>query len=382
MNSALLLLSLLSPPALHAPAWETAATDFEATDAYVEDAIEKGVVKDLVAMVDVKGERVYTTTQGLAEEDGIFRIFSMTKPITTVAALILVDRGKIDLDTPVAEYLPEFKDATVWEKGKEVEAKRPMTVRDLMRHTSGLTYGFFGTSHVDGLINQAGLYEGDLDQFSKRLAKVPLKHHPGTRFEYSLSSDVLGRVVEVVSEKSLSDFFDEEIFKPLGMKDTGFFVPEDDIERVLPSYGRTREGLVERDDAGMPGPTVDSGLYLGGAGLYGTAADYLAFCQMLLADGAHGDKRLLKKETVDEMFQDQLGELPGDMVLGGGGFGLGLGIKSRGAAKGTHWWGGAAGTGFWIDRERKIAGVFMIQNWMEIAHWNNFQTAVYEDLAK
>jgi CubicO group peptidase (beta-lactamase class C family) len=379
MNAALLLLPLLTQDAA------VQADRLAPLHEYLSQRIEDGAFMSVVAAVEIDGERAFTHSEGEVEPDAIFRIFSMTKPITAVVALTLVDEGKLDLDAPLGEYLPEFAEPEVLEGDERVPAERPITVRDLFRHTSGLTYGLFGDSPVDRMVSEADLYSGNLTRFAELLSALPLKHQPGTRFEYSLSCDVLGRVIEVVSGKSLPDVFQARIFDPLGMVDTGFSIPEDDVDRIPTLYGRTGEGLVEQEDTRLPPPHMEPPLYLGGAGLYSTADDYLRFCQMLLQDGALGEVRVLKEETVEEMFQDQLGERPGALMLAGSGFGLGLAVIRRtprgaGPGKSTGWWGGIAGTGFWIDRERDVAGVFMIQSWMELGHRGQFQSAVYRAL--
>ncbi len=379
MNLALLLLPLLAQDA------QPTVDRFDPVREHLAERIEGGAYRSVVAAVEVDGKRVFTHSGGGLEEDAIFRIFSMTKPITAVAAMMLVDAQELDLDAPLGEYLPEFTEMSVLEDGEEVAAEQPILVRDLFRHTSGLTYGFFGSSEADQRVNEADLYSGSLDRLSKILGSLPLKHQPGTRFEYSLSSDVLGRVVEVVSKQSLSEFFEERIFAPLGMDDTSFWLKKEELKRLPPTYARTRSGLVEQEDTGMGPPDQEPPLFLGGAGLYSTTSDYMRFCQMLLQGGALGEARLLKEETVDAMFTDQLGDRPGSLMLYGGGFGLGLAVTKRaprgpGPAPGTGWWGGAAGTGFWIDREQSVAGVFMIQNWMEMGHQTQFQSAVYKAL--
>ena len=379
MNVALLLLPLLGQDAA------VQADRLAPLHEYLSQRIEDGAFVSVVAAVDVDGERAFTHSEGGVEPDAIFRIFSMTKPVTAVGALILADEGKLDLDAPLGEILPDFAQPQVLEGDERVPAERPITVRDLFRHTSGLTYGLFGNSAVDRMVNEADLYSGNLTRFTERLGALPLKHQPGTRFEYSLSCDVLGRVIEVVSDQSLPEFLQARVFEPLGMVDTGFSVPEEDVDRVPTLYARTGEGLVEQGDTGLPPPHVEPPLYLGGAGLYSTTDDYMRFCRMLLQDGALGDVRILEAETVEEMFADQLGERPGALMLAGSGFGLGLAVTRRtprgaGPGKGTGWWGGIAGTGFWIDRERDVAGVFMIQSWMELGHRGQFQAAVYRAL--
>lgn len=390
MNSLLLLLPLLGVQ-------DHAATQdrFASVRDSLAQKIESGAYLEVVAAVEVKGQRVFEQAAGGLDSDAIFRIFSMTKPVTAVAAMTLVEEGKLDLDSPVSRYLPAFADQVVLtsvtdtESGEvemdEVAVENPMTVRDLLRHTSGLTYGFFGNSAVDKLVNEADLYSGDLERFADRLGALPLKHQPGTRFEYSLSSDVLGRVVEVASGKPLDVVFSERIFEPLGMVDTGFQIDAEDLPRVATTYTRGRGGLVASDSSGAPPPTAPATLFLGGAGLFSTTDDYLRFCNMLLAGGQAGDQRILSQASVDQMLRDHLGERPKGLILIGSGFGLGLAIvkntpRGHGPSAGTAWWGGAAGTGFWIDTERQITGVFMIQNMMELTHWHAFQGAIYAAL--
>ena len=368
---------------------------------HLEGQVEKGIYNGACAIVEVDGKRVLERAVGqrdvAGEEpmtlDTIFRIYSMTKPVTAAAALILVDEGKLDLDAPVEKYLPAFKDVQVAvEKDDDVElveCERAMTVRDLCRHTSGLTYGFFGNSHVDQLVRRANVMgpKRTNETMGQALAELPLKHQPGTRFEYSLSSDVLGRVIEVVSERSLGDFLEERIFEPLGMVDTGFRVPEDKRARVATCYRRVRGDLAEVGPRGALDPNGPVRHESGSGGLWSTADDYVLFCRMLLGDGAVGDTRVLTEASVEEMLTDQLGGMPAPMLrFKGGGFGLGLavtkGARARGAPEGTVWWGGLAGTGFWIDPKNETLGVFMIQNMNESLHANAFEYAVYRGIGR
>jgi CubicO group peptidase (beta-lactamase class C family) len=306
---------------------------------------------------------------------------SMTKPITTVAAMILVDEGKIGLDDPVSKYLPEFKNLRVLagkDKGDEtVEAKREPTIRDLMRHTAGLTYGFFGNSAVDQLYKKMGILStpGDsLQDTMVKLGKLPLAFQPGTRWNYSVGVDVLGRVVEVVSGKPLDEFFAERIFKPLDMKDTGFFVPEDKVDRFTGSHGTDKESkkLTVTEPAAKSRYRTKPKLLSGGGGCVGTARDYLRFCQMMLNGGELDGVRILKKETVAEMIKNQLEEEAmkaknsGKADVGEG-FGLGFGVQvgkdnpvtSRFVDE--YWWGGAASTHFWIAPKQDLVVVALEQ---------------------
>lgn len=379
------------------------ATAFQAAQEHLESSLERGVYNGVVAMIERDGERVFESALGHQEVagdiemqlDSIFRIYSMTKPVTAVAALILVDEGKLDLDAPLAKYLPEFEGIEVGvetkdEEGKptleKVAAQRPISVRDLFCHTSGFSYGFMDDSMVDRLLLSNGVFDEEQTsaEFVTKLSKIPLKHQPGTQFEYSFSTDVLGRVVEVLSEQTLAEFMAERIFTPLGMKDTGFCVPEENLERVAECYVREGGKLAVAKDA--LDPAVDPPMYWGGAGLFCTANDYLIFCRMLLGGGTLGDQRILAKETVDAMFTDQLDGAPAPMLFfTGGQFGLGLalnGRSSKGPNEGTGWWGGYAGTGFWIDREANLIGVFMVQNMAEVMHTSAFQSAVYKELGR
>lgn len=367
--------------------------------AHVEQAIEKGRYRGAVALVEQGGEPTLTLAAGERAEgaamdlDTIFRIYSMTKPVTAVAALMLVDEGELDLDAPVARYLPALEDLEVSVRKKDDEGRwtqgrapcaQPMKVRDLLTHTSGLTYGFFGRSEADRLLLRANVLGPGVTTATmvERLAGVPLKHQPGTRFEYSVSSDVLGRVVEVVSGKTLDVVFEERIFAPLGMVDTGFTVPEEKRGRVATCHVRGRGGLRPARAGETMDPSKDATLLSGGGGLYSTAPDYLRFCRMLLGEGALGEVRLLRAETAREMMSDQLNGRPAPMLaLSGGAFGHGLAVhtpeRRRGPHSGTVWWGGLAGTGFWVDREADLIGVFMIQNMNEATHASAFRTAVY-----
>jgi CubicO group peptidase (beta-lactamase class C family) len=298
--------------------------------------------------------------------DTIFRIYSMTKPITTVAAMILYEEGKLQLDDPVSKYLPQLKGLRVHSgTGDEtVEAKREITIRDLMRHTSGFTYGAYGESPVDKLYRQKRVLDrnGTLEDLVAKLSKIPLQYQPGTRFNYSVSTDVLGRVVEVVSGKPLDVFFAERIFKPLDMVDTGFYVPADKISRFAANYGpEEKGGLKVIDDPEKSPYAKPTRFFSGGGGLVSTARDYLRFCQMLLGGGQFQGTRLLKPQTVAMMTQNQVPPesfpltMPGGMKVPGLGFGLGFGVwmahnpLDPAGAIGEYFWGGAASTNFAIS---------------------------------
>jgi CubicO group peptidase (beta-lactamase class C family) len=330
-----------------------------------------------VVMFEALGESEAGSGKQL-KTDAIVRMYSMTKPITTVAAMILVEEGKVGLDDPVSKYLPEFKDRRV-HTGKDdetVEAKHDITVRDLMRHTSGLTYGVFGNTPVDAMYKKAGVLapSDTLADMTTKLGKLPLLYEPGTRWHYSVSTDVLGRVVEVASGKPLDEFFAERIFKPLDMKDSGFFVPEDKLDRFAANHGIDSKDktLKATETAAKTRYSSKPKMLSGGGGCVSTARDYLRFCQMLLNGGELDGVRLLKKDTVAEMSRNQLSVEAMKAKNGGNaevgeGFGLGFGVRvgkdnpAAGRAVGEYYWGGAASTHFWISPKQELVVVALEQ---------------------
>jgi CubicO group peptidase (beta-lactamase class C family) len=352
----------------------------------VRALIDKKEVAGAVVAVARKGKVVVFEALGESEAgsgkamktDAIVRIYSMTKPVTTVAALILVEDGKVALDDPVSKYLPEFKGLRVHTgAGDEtVEAKRDITVRDLMRHTSGLTYGVFGDTPVDRLYKKAGVLTspGDtLQDMMTKLGRLPLLYQPGTRWHYGVSTDVLGRVVEVASGKGLNEFFAERIFKPLDMRDSGFFVPEEKLGRFAAVHGLYKDRKLTVAEAADKGRyKAKPKLLSGGGGCVSTARDYLRFCQMLLNGGELDGVRLLRKETVAAMTRNQLPEEAmraknGGSAAVGDGFGLGFGVRvgkddpEAGKAVGEFYWGGAASTHFWIAPKQELVVVALEQ---------------------
>ncbi len=337
-------------------------------------------------------------------KDGVFRIYSMTKPITTVAAMMLVEDGRLKLDDPVATWLPEYASMTVGiEKpgadGKPVletvPARRPITVQDLMRHTSGLTYGFFGPGLVKQAYNAAGLGAGDPDnaEFSQRLSKLPLAYQPGTTWDYSHSTDILGRVVEVVSGQSLYSFMKVRLLDPLGMKDTSFYVSD------APRQARIAEPLSTDRSFGVGAdindPRVTRRLESGGGGLVSTASDYARFLQMLLNGGSLDGKRYLGPRTLALMTSDHsnagAGIVPGPLYLPGAGYGFGLGFavrRNEGEAPypsgaGEYNWGGAGGTYMWVDPKNEMFVVLMLQSPKYRVHYRSLtRNMVYAALHK
>ncbi len=343
------------------------------------------------------GKIAYQETWGSADleagtpmrMDTIHRIYSMTKPITSVALMMLYEEGKFQLNDPIAKFMPEFAKMTVGVEEKDpqtgamtfktVPAKRLITVRDLLRHTAGLTYGVFGETPVDQAYRKAGILSDlNLTAFVTNLAKLPLQYEPGARWHYSVSVDVQGRLVEVLSGKPFDQFLQERIFTPLGMVDTGFTVPASKKNRFAKLYTPTKAGGIEpiaicstRDDClakfpnAAPSLLEQQGMLSGGGGLVSTTYDYLRFCQMMLNKGTFEGQRLLSRKTVELMSSDNLGNIPG--MSPGNGFGLGFAVsKAPGEAGmmgsvGEYNWGGAAGTKFWIDPQEDMIGIFMIQ---------------------
>jgi CubicO group peptidase (beta-lactamase class C family) len=353
----------------------------------VQTMVDKHQTAGAVVLVARRGKVVYlesigkmdTTTGKAMRPDAIFRIYSMTKPITSVAALMLVDDGKLALDDPVSKYLSEFKGLRVHTgKGDEtVPAAREMTVRDLLRHTSGLTYGL-GDSPVDRLYGASKIAdrEDSLADLVRKLGKLPLKYQPGKDCDYSCSPDVLARIVEVVSGKPFDEFLQERIFRPLGMRDTGYTVADDKLDRFTAIHRRGKEGLEVSDAPGtslyrkkpkfLTGGGGDSS---GGGGMVSTARDYLRFSQMLLNGGEFQGKRLLRAETARAMTTNQVPQeaLPievGGQPLPGVGFGLGVGVRladKPDAAAGEYSWGGAADTAFWIAPRSELVVIVLQQ---------------------
>jgi CubicO group peptidase (beta-lactamase class C family) len=324
------------------------------------------------------------------KKDSIFRVASMSKPITTVAAMILAEENKLDVGAPVAQYLPEFKEVKVGAEGASL--KRPMTVQDLMRHTSGLTYGIFGNSPVDQMYRKANIFGAkSLEEMVKTIAGMPLLHQPGEFWEYSVSTDVLGRVVEVVSGMDLDSFVRERITTPLKMKDTGFWVKPEAASR-----------LAKPD--GPPNPLFESAtqkpnVFSGGGGMLSTAGDYARFSQMLLNGGELDGVRVLSPKTIALMTSDQLAanverHTPVALAIGsfgpvpemGTSFGLGFAVRvdpgrnPMPGSVGDFSWGGITGTLFWVDPQTKLVAVLMAQSPQTMLNviWRQTRTIVYQ----
>ena len=359
-----------------------------------------------------KGKVVYARAFGVQDPakadsmqvNSLFRIYSMTKPMATVAAMILVEEGRLQLSDPVVKYLPAFKDMKVY-TATGTEPARAMTVQDLMRHTSGLGYGEITVNNdFTAALTQAGLYKpGNIDFDARdmspaeqvtRLAAVPLLRQPGTAWEYSLSTDVLGRVIEAASGQRLGDFMDARIFKPLGMNDTAFYVPQDKMSRLAGPFAKdpvngTPFKLI---DVSRP-PGNDSG----GAGAVSSATDYLRFAQMMLNGGSLDGQRILSRTTVRWMTSDHLGPRIPIAASPGGGvlfpslytFGLGFavrpsdGLSFMAGSGGEFNWSGYAGTAFWVDPKEQIIAVMMTQSpgAARLYHRNLLRQLVYQAVA-
>ena len=320
------------------------------------------------------------------ERDTIFRIYSMTKPITSVALMSLYEKGLFQLDDPVSEYIPSFKDLKIYEEGilgsyKTNYPDREMTIRDLLSHQSGLTYGFMERTNVDAAYRELGIEkesQENLEEFVDVLSTIPLEFSPGTAWNYSVSTDVCGYLIEVISGKPLDSFLEEEIFQPLGMLDTGFYVPSINTQRLSSNY-EYREGKepILIDDAHSGSYINPPTLLSGGGGLVSTLDDYMAFCKMILGRGSLEGHRILSRKTLDLMSSNHLtnGEDLRSCAYGrwsetsytGVGFGLGFSVLLDPAAsqvsgsKGELAWGGAASTAFWIDPLEDMAVVFLTQ---------------------
>jgi len=354
----------------------------------VQALVDDQKVAGAITIIARRGKIVYFEAVGKRdvasgepmERDTILRFYSMSKPITSVAVMMLVDDGKIGLDDPVAKHLPELKGVKVFVRangdGFETESsKREPTVRDLLRHTGGLTYGIFGNTPVDeGYRKAAVLAPTDtLADMTKKLGELPLLYQPGTKWNYSVATDVLGRMVEVASGKSLDEFFADGIFRPLDMKDSGFFVPPDKLGRFAATHG-TADDKLRVTDAPATSPFRNRPTLLsGGGGLVSTGRDYMRFCQMVAAGGELGGKRLLRRETVQSMHTNQLPDEAFPIAFGpiqrpGVGFGLGFSVQvSRdplsASRVGEYGWGGAASTHFWISPKDELV-VIALQQFM------------------
>lgn len=350
----------------------------------MRELVDSGRLAGAVTMVSRHGKVVEFDAVGKRDiaanapmqKDSIFRIYSMSKPITGVAMMILFEEGKWQLNDPVAKYIPEFAKLKVYstEANGNVALKdqnHPATMRELMSHSGGFTYGFFSQTAVDKMQLEADLLNPNntLDEFIKRVAKLPLNSQPGSEWHYSISVDIQGYIVQKLSGMPFEEFLEKRIFKPLGMSDTAFYVPKEKLNRFAEFYSYDNDGKLKavgvreglnHDFSAKPA------LSSGGGGLVSTASDYMRFCQMLLNGGQLDGVRLLSPLTVELMRSNVLA--PSVPILApGAGFGLDFAIYTDPVAaggyygKGSYWWGGAAGTWFWIDPVNDLIVLGMIQ---------------------
>ncbi|NQW11136.1 MAG: beta-lactamase family protein [Alphaproteobacteria bacterium] len=337
-----------------------------------------------IAYLDARGSTEPKTGEAPAV-DHLARIYSMTKPIVTAAAMTFYEEGRFQLEDPIARWLPEFGDPRIYVEGrgeamKTRPAEGPITIRQLMTHTAGLTYGFFDPGPIGEVYRQANVDFSNspetLAVVAKRAAAVPLCFEPGTRWTYSIATDILGRLVEVIAGQSLEQVLRERVLDPLGMVDTAFGAPEAKAERFAACFEKTADGGMQRTDDRTSSKFLGrSAMHSGGGGLVSTLPDYLRFTEAMRRGGALGDARILGRKTVELMM---LNHLPGDlasmgqaafseMPMVGIGFGLGGSILIDPAraqipgSAGEFAWGGVASTGFWIDRAEELSVIFLTQ---------------------
>lgn len=346
----------------------------------LDDEVRRGRVPGAVALIARRGRIGYFESFGLRDpasgapmsKDTLFRIYSMTKPVTSVAAMMLWEEGAFLLDDAIARYLPDLADlkvaAEVDGRIDLVPALRPVTIHDLLRHTSGMTYEFRGRGPVHRMYTGARIQSRSQSSAAQvaALGKLPLLHHPGTRWEYGRSTDVIGRLIEVLSGETLGAFFERRILGPLGMVDTAFHVHPRDHVRLAEAFAKDPDtgDTVQLQKVRDP-PTLESG----GGGLVSTAGDYARFLQMLLNGGTLEGVRLLGRKTIELMTADHLGSITGapDLLLPGYGFGLGFavrqhaGIAQTPGSVGEYFWGGLAGTTFWVDPREQLFAILLLQ---------------------
>ena len=362
--------------------------------------VESGRIPGAVLLIARNGKIAWLDALGFQERrsqtpmknDSIFRIASMSKPITSVAAMILAEEGKLDIGAPVAQYLPEFKDVKVGLEG--FAPKRPMTVHDLLRHTSGLTYGIFGNSPVDELYKKSGIFTSkSLSEMVAEIARLPLAHQPGEVWEYSVSTDVLGRIVEIVSGMDLDGFVAEHITGPLQMRDTVFYLNASQAARLAHSDSPTIMSGAN--------PTAKPAILSGGGGMLSTAGDYARFCQMMLNGGELNGVRILSPKTVALMTSDQIPPSTerhsavsiilnafGPTPEMGTSFDLGFAVRTDPGRNpvpgsvGDFSWAGILGTYFWVDPREKLVTVLMMQvpQATIVPYWRQTRTLVYQAL--
>lgn len=398
---------MLAPPPASPKSAGMSTAAFDRLDQHIRDRyIDAGRFPGTQVLVYRRGKVVHSAVQGFADlerkapvkDDTIFRIYSMTKPLTSVAFMMLFEEGRVALDEPVHKYIPEWKNLGVFQAGTAPAfltkpPMRPMLIVDLLRHTSGLTYGFQQRSNVDAAYREMKIGEvvkaGTLELMIEDLAKMPLEFSPGEAWNYSVSTDVIGYLIGKISGKPFEQFLKERILDPLGMNDTGFFVAPDKAHRFAACYsadpkggmtfhaGQQRGGLTLQDDPATSSFLSPPSFISGGGGLCSTAADYLTFCRALLNGGELGGVRLIGPKTLALMTSNHLpggSDLPGmsrslfsEATYNGIGFGLGFSVTMNPAltlipgSAGEYSWGGAATTSFWIDPAEELIAIFMTQ---------------------
>ena len=335
-------------------------------------------------MISRKGKIVYAGNFGLRDienkkpmtEDTIFRVYSMTKAVTSVAAMILVESGQLRLEDKVSKHLPAFTKAQVWKDAQLVAPRKPATVKDLLCHTSGYSYGDTGIQEIDAPhLEHGALRETTkLSDFSTQAARIPMAFEPGAGWLYGISTDLLGAVVERASGMALDQFFESRIFTPLGMIDTGFIIPEDKRMRLAAAYNSDNQGSLSRRNSDLFTYSSRTRLLSGGGGLASTILDYTRFLQMIANGGEWNGQRLLQKKTVETMTRNHLSgpampiRFPGN-IRHGTGFGLGFSVKTaqtdwnKAGRLGEYGWGGMLSTHFWISPADQLVVVTMEQTY-------------------
>jgi len=360
---------------------------------WMQKYVDEGKLSGAITLVARHGKVVYCESTGYRElathkpltTDNIFRFYSMTKPITSVAVMMLYEQGHFQLDDPVAEFIPDLNDLQVYVSGSGADMiteplNSPLTIHHLLTHTSGFTYGFGDVGPIPELYQQGrtdfGTHDGKLAEVVDRLVKIPLCFHPGTRWNYGVSTDVLGRLVEVISGQTLDEFMQDRILRPLAMRDTGFALPTAKADRLTALYECTDDDNLYLRETPQNSSMIDAvETFSGGGGLVSTLADYFRFSELLRRKGEFEGVRLLGRKTVEYMTQNHL---PGDLAdmgqptfnettFEGIGFGLGLSVMIDPArarvmgSPGEFAWGGYASTAFWIDPREDMTVIFLTQ---------------------
>ena len=358
--------------------------------------VDAGKIPCALTMIAREGKLVHFEKVGMQdvatakpiEFDTIFRIYSMTKPITSVAVMMLYEEGHFQLNTPVSEFIPAFKDMKVYANHGDaiIDAEREVTVKHLLTHTAGIIYGGDWVHPINDRYREANFFSDDLSHMVNELGKIPLLHQPGDSWNYGMSTDVLGYFVEVVSGMPFAEFLQKRILQPLGMVDTDFSVPEEKADRYATLYEPTEDGGIQV----MENIPVASGplsfFHAGGAGLQSTAADYLRFCQMMLNEGELNGVRLLGRKTVELMTMSHIPDDWQPLWRTGSGFGLGFAVVTDVAethtlgSLGTYSWGGLASTTFWIDPVEDLIAIMMTQLIGDSPFHPQFRVLTYQSI--